>query len=236
MVTFTPTPAPVLPVGVAIPAAGSGVRMGGRGKAFLEVGGHPLLWHTLQPILGYPGVEQVVVAVAPGELPSPPAWLIELDPRIRLVEGGATRSESVLAALRALPPGLPVVLVHDAARPLLDHAMMERCTAVAAEGTGAVAGWPIVDTLKEVDSRGQVVATPPRARMWGAQTPQAFPLKALREAYERALAEGVEGTDDAAIFAWAGGRVQMVEGGRWNLKVTHPEDLPLATWLLAPDR
>jgi 2-C-methyl-D-erythritol 4-phosphate cytidylyltransferase len=95
-----------------------------------------------------------------------------------------------------------------------------------------VAGWPVVDTLKEVETDGRVLSTPDRESLWRAQTPQAFPREALLEAYREAVEEGRAATDDAALFARSGGRVRMVEGAPWNLKVTHPEDVAVAELFL----
>lgn len=220
-------------VGVALPAAGMGTRMGGRKKAFLEVGGRPLLARALEPFLAHPEVASVAVALPPEDLDALPPWLQEVDLRVRFVAGGRTRLHSVRAALAALRPDVTVVMVHDAARPLVTREIIDRCLRVARGGEGAVAGWPVVDTLKEVEEDGRVVSTPDRATLWRAQTPQAFPRDALLEAYRRGVEEGMAATDDAALFARYGGRVRMVEGGAWNLKVTHPEDVAVAELFLS---
>lgn len=219
-------------VGVVVPAAGSGQRMGGRKKAFLSLAGEPVLLHSLRPFLAHPGVEAIVVALPASDAGTPPDWLRELDPKVRWVAGGATRTASVRTALESLPPGLSVALVHDGARPLVTAEIIGRCIEVARSGVGAVAGWPVVDTLKEVDAGDRVVSTPDRSRLWRAQTPQAFPLAELRAAYREGEEDGVTTTDDAGLFARRGGEVRMVRGGAWNLKVTHPEDVALAEALL----
>jgi 2-C-methyl-D-erythritol 4-phosphate cytidylyltransferase len=206
--------------------------MGGRKKVFLELGGEPILRRSLEPFLGLPEVEAVAVALPAEEVGSPPEWLPGLDPRIRIVPGGATRLHSVLQALEALPPELELVLVHDAARPLVTPEIIRRCLEGVGPGVGAVAGWPVVDTLKRVDRERFVVETPDRSDLWRAQTPQAFPMSELLEAYRQAAARGMEATDDAGVFTAFGGRVRMVEGSPWNLKVTHPGDLPVAERLL----
>ncbi len=216
-------------VGVVVPAAGSGRRMGGLSKPFLELAGEPVLLHALRPLLAQVSVVSVVVALAPDDAASPPDWLTELDERITVVAGGQTRTESVGVALAALPPDVSVIAVHDAARPLVTAEVVAECIAVAAGGQGAVAGCPAVDTMKEVDGDGRIVTTADRSRLWRAHTPQVFPAALLREAYQRA---GSGATDDAALVERIGAEVRMVDGGTWNLKVTRPDDLPVAEALL----
>jgi 2-C-methyl-D-erythritol 4-phosphate cytidylyltransferase len=215
-------------VGVAIPAAGMGSRMGGIRKPFMELRGLPLLSWALRPFLEHPRVTAIAVALGKADFHEPPAWLTELDPRIRIVPGGATRGDSVAAALDALPGSVDVVAVHDAARPLVTREIFDRCLEAVGVGRGAVAGCPAVDTLKEVDEEGRIVATPDREKIWHAQTPQVFPRALLLEAYRRAKSEGLSNTDDAALVERIGGEVVMVRGAPGNLKVTRPEDLPLA--------
>jgi 2-C-methyl-D-erythritol 4-phosphate cytidylyltransferase len=222
-------------VGVAVPAAGQGSRMGGRKKPFLTLAGEPLLVHALRPFLAVTEVTDVVVAVSPEDLEEARGWVPGLDPRVRVVAGGQTRSDSVANAVEDLPDGVEVILVHDAARPLTTVGTVQRCIQVASRGEGAVAGWPATDTLKEVDGDQRVVRTPDRARIWHAQTPQGFPAAVLRGALGdpdlRALA-----TDEASLVEGAGVPVRMVEGSPDNLKVTRPQDLPVAELLLARRR
>jgi 2-C-methyl-D-erythritol 4-phosphate cytidylyltransferase len=207
--------------------------MGGARKPFLELDGAPLLLHALRPFLAHPEVACVVVALAREDADAPPLWLRELEPRVRVIAGGATRTESVFAALEALPEEVEIVLVHDAARPLVTRDLVDRCIRGVGEGVGAVVGVRVSDTLKEVDEGDWITGTPDRSGFWHAQTPQGFPKRPLLDAYRGARREGAEATDDAALFARAGGRVRMVEGSRWNLKVTVPEDLEIARVLLA---
>ena len=219
-------------VGVVVPAAGLGRRMGVT-KQFLELAGEPILRRAVRPFLEYPGVEAVVVALPEGRAAEPPDWLRELDERIQTVTGGPSRRDSVWVALQALPSDLDVIVVHDGARPLVSPAVVARCVEVAAGGMGAVAGFPAVDTLKFVDAEGMVTETADRSRLWHAQTPQAFPGPALIEAYRRAVQEDWAATDDAALLERAGGRVVMVESSPGNLKITRPEDLDAAEAVLA---
>jgi 2-C-methyl-D-erythritol 4-phosphate cytidylyltransferase len=216
-------------VGVAVPAAGSGRRMGGARKPFLELAGEPVLLHALRPFLSDPRVVAVVVALGEPEAASPPGWLTGLDPRVRVVSGGDTRAESVRRALAALPEDVDVVAVHDAARPLVTAEVVARCIDVAAAGEGAVAGCPAVDTMKEVEEGRRIVATPDRRRLWHAHTPQVFPAGPLRRAYQGDLAGA---TDDASLMERCGLTVRMVDGGPANLKVTRPEDLVVAEAVL----
>lgn len=216
-------------VGVAVPAAGSGRRMGGVRKPFLELRGEPVLVHALRPFLADPRVVAVSVALGEADAADPPSWLTGLDPRIRVVRGGATRAESVRAALEALPADVDVIAIHDAARPLVTREVVSRCVDVAVSGEGAVAGCPAVDTMKEVDGAGRVEGTPDRTRLWHAHTPQVFPAAVVRRAYAGRLGSA---TDDASLVEGSGTPVRMVDGGPTNLKVTRPDDLLLADAVL----
>lgn len=232
-----------LRIGLAVPAAGVGRRMGGRRKPWLELDGVPVLERALAPFLARSDVVHVRIALSPDDAGDPPAWLCGLDERIGVVPGGMTRAHSVREAVRALPD-VDVVAVHDAARPLVTGAVIERClTALLTPETtpetnsrpaGVVAAWPATDTLKEVDDRRRIVATPERSRLWHAQTPQLFRARPFREALERLeeLAGGASITDDASLAEAAGLVVAVVEGDPRNLKVTRPEDLPVAELLL----
>jgi 2-C-methyl-D-erythritol 4-phosphate cytidylyltransferase len=216
-------------VGVVLPAAGSGRRMGGARKPFLELAGVPVLLHAIRPFLNHPRVTAVRVALSADDAAHPPSWLLDEDPRVRVVVGGDTRAASVLAALESLPGGVEVVLVHDGARPLVDRGTIDRCLAGITTEQGAVAALPVTDTLKEVSPARMVEGTPERRRFWAAQTPQGFPLPLLLAAYRR----GTEGlTDDASAVEREGGRIVVTEGSPANLKVTLPGDLELAEhWL-----
>ncbi len=225
-----------LTVGVVVPAAGSGQRMGGRAKPFLELAGEPILLRALRPFLEHSGVREVVVSLPTDHAESPPAWLMEADGRIRVVAGGDTRRDSVWAGLQALSDALDVAVVHDGARPLVSRDVVRRCIDLAGRGVAGVAGVPAVDTMKEVDDGGHVVATPDRSRLWHAQTPQAFPLDMIIDAYRRAFAEDFSATDDAVLVERIGGRVTMVESSKDNLKITRPEDLEVAESLLSRRR
>jgi 2-C-methyl-D-erythritol 4-phosphate cytidylyltransferase len=204
-------------------AAGSGERLGApRPKAFVVVAGRPMLEWSLVALRAA-GVEDVVVALPPGE--AAPAGCTG-------VPGGATRSASVRAALAAAPPGHDAVVVHDAARPLVTPELFARALEALAGADAAIAAARVTDTIKRADAEGRVVATLDRSVLWAIQTPQAF----RREALARALDVGEDvlaaATDDAWLVERAGGSVRVVESSPANLKVTTPHDLQVAELLL----
>ena len=219
-------------VAVVIPAGGAGRRMGGAYKPLLTLRERPVLAHTLQPFLDREDVVAIVIAVPQELLDAPPQWLRDIA-RVRLVAGGAERGDSVRNALAAVTDDADIVLVHDAARPLVSAVVIERCVHAAAEGRSVIAAVRVVDTIKDVDDGGRIEGTLDRRRLWAAQTPQAFPLAILRDAYARALAERVSATDDAALVTRFGGTVTVVEGAPENIKITAPADLAIADALLA---
>jgi 2-C-methyl-D-erythritol 4-phosphate cytidylyltransferase len=203
-------------------AAGSGERLGAeRPKAFVVLAGRPMLEWSLDALRAA-GIEEIVVALPPGE--AAPYGCTG-------VAGGATRSESVRAALAAAPPG--DVVVHDAARPLVTPAHFDSALAALAAADCAVAAAPVTDTVKEARPDRLVIGTLDRSRLWAIQTPQAF----RRAALERALAVGEEllaqATDDAWLVERTGGTVRVVESTPANLKVTTAHDLRIAELLLA---
>lgn len=206
--------------------------MGGVRKQYLELAGEPVLLRALRPFLDHPAVRWAVVALPPEDAADPPAWLADLDPRVRIVAGGAERTDSVRLALEAVPAEAAVVLVHDAARPLVNRDVIDRVLHAVAPDTGALPGILVADTLKEVDAERRVTATPDRRRFRAAQTPQAFPRELLVEAHRRAVEDGVASTDDAGLVERNGGTIVVVDGSPENVKITGPLDLLLAEAIL----
>lgn len=227
------SPDHTLRVGVAIPAAGSGRRIGGFRKPFLELAGEPVLLHALRPFLADERVVSICVALGAGDAVDPPEWLVALDDRIRVVAGGATRRASVERAIAGLPTDVTMIAIHDAARPLVTVEVVRACIDGAATGISVVAGCPAVDTMKVVDSDASIVSTPERSTLWHAFTPQVFPAEIVRRAYESG---GDDATDDATLVERLGGLVRMVDGGAFNVKVTRPGDLPVAEAILRARR
>lgn len=221
-------------VGVIIVAAGTGTRTGSSElKQFRWVAGKPMLLHSVQAFHERRDVAIVVCVLPRSHAGDPPPWLFQCDTdRLLVAAGGAERGDSVYAGLGDMPDECTVIVVHDAARPLLDAATIDRVITAAREGTGAVAALPVVDTLKEVDEAGRIVRTVPRERLWRAQTPQAFPRAMLVDAYRRARAEHVSATDCAALCERIGAPVRVVTGSERALKITTPDDFARAEALL----
>jgi 2-C-methyl-D-erythritol 4-phosphate cytidylyltransferase len=217
-------------------AAGRGARAAqgtATPKQYRPIGGVPMLARALRPFAAHPRVGPVVVVLPAEDAAAPPGWLVDAVPqRLVVVAGGATRQESVANGLRALPAGPSIVLVHDAARPFLDRALIDRVIAVAELGAVAVPGLPLAETVKETDAAGLVVRTVARERLVAVQTPQGFPRSTLETAHQRARGEP-PATDDAALCARLGTAVRVVAGGPHNLKVTTAEDFALAEALAA---
>lgn len=212
-----------------VPAAGTGVRMGGARKPFLELAGRAVLDWALAPFLERPELVEVVVAL--GSAPDGEVAALE-DPRVRIAPGGASRFESVANAFDGLGSAPAVIAVHDAARPFPPGDAIAECLQLAATGTGAVAGIPAVDTVKRTGPAGTVMETPPRETLWYAQTPQAFPREQFARAVALCRAGGPPPTDDAAMVERTGAEVRMVRASASNLKITSPEDLAVAEALI----
>jgi len=222
-------------VGVVIVAAGMGSRTGGTElKQFRWVAGKPMLLHSVQAFHARTDVAMVVCVLPRSHAADPPPWLFQCDvERLLVAVGGAERSDSVYAGLADLPDECTIAIVHDAARPLVDAGTIDRVIAVARAGTGAVAALPVIDTLKEVGENGVIVRTVERARLWRAQTPQAFPRDMLVRAYRDARAQRVAATDCAALCERLGLPVRVVTGSERAMKITTPEDFARAD-ALAP--
>ena len=217
-------------------AAGTGSRLGGdRPKAFVGLAGRPLLAESLERLDASDWIDAIVVA-APPDWEEPVILLAEeivASKVAAVVAGGATRAESVRNALAEVPDEALVVLVHDAARPLVDDDVIERLLGKLAEGVdGVVPALPLTDTVKRVEG-GLVTETLDRDALVVVQTPQAFVADRLRSAYAGDLAGA---TDCAALVERAGGRIALVVGDPRLVKVTTADDLELVTRLLAADR
>ena len=224
-------------VSVILPAAGRGKRMkAGINKVFLELLGEPILCHTLRAFAALPEVQELIVVTGREEVGPLRRLLADttgIGPveAIKVVEGGSERQYSVWNGLKASSAESDVVLVHDAARPLVSRTTIEAVIAAARQYGAAIAAVPEKNTVKVVED-GIVTATPDRAKLWAVQTPQGFSRSRLAAANEKAEADGFLGTDDASLVERYGAKVHVVMDSYENIKVTTPEDLVVAEALL----
>lgn len=217
-------------VGVVIVAAGSSTRVGGSQlKQLRWVAGKPMLLHSVQAFMARPDVVSVVCVLPMQFAGDPPPWIFQCDvERLMISIGGRTRTQSVSNGLDDLPDEARIVLVHDAARPLVNDATIDRVIGAVRRGQCAIAALPVVDTLKEVDDSGQIVRTVDRERLWRAQTPQGFPREVIVRAHRDARAQKIVATDDAALCERLGIPVHVVRGSERAMKVTEEQDFARA--------
>jgi 2-C-methyl-D-erythritol 4-phosphate cytidylyltransferase len=207
----------------------------GRKKPAIRLAGRPVLRWTLDVLAATAAVRGVVVVVPAEDLA---AWRRQLRGRRKVkavVAGGAERQASVARGLAAVPADVPWIVVHDGVRPCISPALVARVLAGARPAGAAIAALPITETVKRAPD-GWVKETVDRDGLWAVQTPQAFEAGLLREAHRRAAVDGVTATDDAGLVERLGTRVRVVPGLPGNLKITRPEDLPLARAILAARR
>ena len=217
-------------LGVVVVAAGRSVRMGGADKTFVDMLGAPLIAHTLRRVAASDAVDRIVLVVAADMVADGEAIVQDLGiPKIAAVcAGGSRRQDSVLAGLVAMGDRRWVA-IHDGARPCVTPEIMGRALREVRGAGAAIAAVPVKDTIKVVDDEQVISATPDRATLWAAQTPQAFDYQTLLDAHRAA---DVEYTDDAAMVEAAGHRVTVFRGDYDNLKVTTPEDLDMVSLIL----
>ncbi|HEX8473977.1 MAG TPA: 2-C-methyl-D-erythritol 4-phosphate cytidylyltransferase [Pyrinomonadaceae bacterium] len=218
-----------------IAAAGRGLRMGGaEAKQFRQLCGIPIIIHTLRRFEQSATIGEIIVVLPSNETAGflALAGRYELRKLARVVAGGATRTESIrrgLQTVRAATAG--IIAVHDGVRPFVAAEEIDRTVRAAEESGAAVLAVPASDTIKEV-AGGRITRTIPRADAWHALTPQCFRYDLLRRAYEQALADNFEATDDSMLVERLGAPVSIVEGNARNIKITRPADLALAEVLL----
>ncbi|MFN8949555.1 MAG: 2-C-methyl-D-erythritol 4-phosphate cytidylyltransferase [Aphanizomenon sp.] len=219
-----------------IPAAGSGKRMGAdRNKLLLQVRSKPLIAWTLLAAEAASSISWI------GIVSQPPDWDdfksiiadLRLKKTIELISGGSTRQESVYNGLQALPSHAKRVLIHDGARCLATPNLLNACSEAIIDCFGLIAAVPVKDTIKVVKDNGVIKNTPDRQQLWAAQTPQGFDVKLLKQCHDEGIRQGWEVTDDAALFEKCGIEVRIVPGEETNLKITTPQDLAMAEFILS---
>jgi len=236
---------------VIVPAAGLGTRMAPAAaakpkkksptKQFKELGGVPILVHTLRKFAAAPEVHEIIIALRKDEIAGFHEQLEKqfpeiLSKRLQMVEGGEHRQDSVANALaRTAADPEDIVLVHDAVRPFVTPEIITNVIEAARKHGSAIAGWPAVDTVKQVERTAEgalIKATIPRASVVMAQTPQGFRYSILKNAFADAAADGFLGTDEASLIERAGLPVMVVMGSPRNMKITTPADMELAEFYL----
>lgn len=223
-------------ISAVIVAGGKGQRMGTPlAKQYLLLDGLPLLTRTLMALAELGSLDQVNIVV-----PEPDFAYCrkEILPRVgeslrvELVPGGETRQQSVYNGLSALPESTEIVLIHDGVRPFVPIQSTRNAIRHAEKQGACILGIPLTDTLKSVDRASDISGTLPRGDLWQAQTPQVFAFDLIKKAHDLALFENFTGTDDASLVEKFGGRVRMIYGSPFNIKITTPEDLVIARGIL----
>ncbi len=234
---------------VIIPAAGLGTRMAPPAKGqlavpskqFTEIHGVPILVHTVRKFVAVPQVTEICVALRKPEMAHTEERLKKesAGKRLRVVEGGEHRQESVANALAGIQAGPDdIILVHDAVRPFVDSEIIGNVIQAAQKYGAAIAGLPAVDTVKQVDRTAEgaiITSTIPRERVVMAQTPQGFRYDVIKKAFDEALADGFTGTDEASLVERSGHEVAVVMGSPRNIKITTPADMELAELFMSQD-
>ncbi|WP_251553856.1 2-C-methyl-D-erythritol 4-phosphate cytidylyltransferase [Neobacillus muris] len=218
---------------VILPAAGQGKRMGaGKNKLLLSLNEIPILIHTLRVFEEDSLCEGMILVIHPQDEPEFKRLLktYQINKEIRLVPGGRERQYSILNALKTVRSD-GIILVHDAARPFIKTEQIHRLAETAERAGAAIVGVPAKDTMKKVQD-GVVAETVERSSLWAVQTPQAFRMPLLLQAYEQAEKDGYLGTDDSSLVERLGHPVAIVEGDYDNIKITTPEDLFFAEAIL----
>ena len=215
---------------VILPAAGTGRRLG-ENKTMARLLGKPLLLWTIEALSASDEITAIYPVIKEEDREAVLAMTEGLPKVMEPIEGGAERQDSVrnaLVALKGKVDAADVVLVHDGARPLVTKEIVSRCIEGLKDCHGVIAAVPPKDTLIETDGRQEVSNTLNRNAIRLVQTPQAFHYDTLLKSYEAAEREGYQATDDASVVEWAGGNVRVVMGSYENIKITTPEDIPVA--------
>ncbi|MGH9677628.1 MAG: 2-C-methyl-D-erythritol 4-phosphate cytidylyltransferase [Candidatus Acidiferrum sp.] len=232
-------------IAAILPAAGLGTRMGAETpKQFLELDGTPIVVHSVRRIASCPLVTDIIIATRGDVVASLEERVRgeKLKQTVRVVRGGDSRQDSVAKALKEVPDGAEIVLVHDAVRPFVTVEQITRVIEEARRCQAAILGIPAMDTVKEVkraslpEDVALIIGTIPRERIVLAQTPQAFAAKLIKEAFARALEDGVNASDEAGLVERLGHDVHVVLGSERNIKITRPADMELARFYLERDR
>lgn len=225
-----------------VPSAGLGKRFDpSKRKTFVHIDGVPLLIYTLKRLQGESLITEIIPVLRPEDIEAGHEMIKEygLTKIKRIASGGPERQDSIYNALKLIaedktgPDEIRQVLIHDGVRPYIPEGMIAKLIDAIEGVDGVIPGIPVKDTVKEIDAEGVVVSTLNREKLRAVQTPQFFSFKVIKEAYDKAFEDGVYATDDAALIERTGGRVRIIEGSTFNIKVTTPEDLEMLKYLFA---
>lgn len=227
---------PSIKADAVIVSAGKGLRFGeGPKKQFLSLAGRPVLAYSLDPFEASPLIRSVVVVVQSEDIDYCLGEIVRKEgfrKVTHVVSGGATRQQSVRSGIEAAPEDGDILLIHDGVRPFTTTEMIEASVRAAQQYEAVIFGVPVKDTVKEVEAHQTVVRTLERASLYQIQTPQAFRAGLIREAHRMAASEGFVGTDDASLVERMGIKVRILLGSYENMKLTTPEDLEFARFIL----
>ena len=216
-----------------IPAAGSGSRMqAGKNKLLIELEGESLIYWTLKSIFSASSISWVGIIGQPKDKELLLNSLKDFSHKVKWINGGETRQESVFNGLNSLPKDAEKVLIHDGARCLINPELINKCAAELEENEAVIVATKVTDTIKIVDSEGFIKDTPNRQYLWAAQTPQGFLVDSLKKAHAMAIDKNFIVTDDASLFEMLNWKVKIIEGNYSNIKVTSPIDLKIAKLFL----
>jgi 2-C-methyl-D-erythritol 4-phosphate cytidylyltransferase len=223
-----------------IPAGGSGKRMQGHlSKQYLSVDGKPILVHTLRVFQRSPDIDEIVLVVLEEDIQMVRQMIAEprgISKVRHVLAGGEQRQDSVRNGLAVIGDDVEIVLIHDAVRPFVSGDLIHTAVREAEKHGAVTVGMPVKDTIKRVDQNGGVLETLDRQVLWMTQTPQAFKRSIIQEAYRKADEDQFYGTDDASLVERMGFRVKMIAASYENIKITTPEDLLIAEFLIKRDR
>jgi len=225
-----------------IVAGGKGTRMTGKiKKQYLNLGGQPILCHTLSTFDACPAIDEIFLVIPEEDFSyckQQVLSLVALKKRVHLVPGGNARQASVYNGLMAIEryvqpsPGIDLVVIHDGVRPFVTPEEIHSCIKTAESSGSCILGIPVFDTMKHVDTQSRVVRTIERETIWLAQTPQVFPYQLILKAHNEAREKGFRGTDDAFLVERIGEKVKILQGSRYNIKITTQEDLCISEAIL----
>ncbi|NLK97596.1 2-C-methyl-D-erythritol 4-phosphate cytidylyltransferase [Defluviitalea saccharophila] len=222
---------------VIIPAAGKGKRMGTQmNKQYLELGGKPIIVHTIEKFDQSPRIHEIIIVTSKEEMEYFKKEIVSkyhFNKPLKVVAGGKERQESVYNGLKNISPEAEIILIHDGARPFVSLEEIEKSVEGAREYGSCVIGVRVKDTIKICNEEGYIESTPRREGLWAVQTPQSFQTSIILEAHKKAEEDHFLGTDDATLVERLGYPIKILEGGYQNIKITTPDDLTIGEVILS---